>query len=65
MQASWHVSKDEAFVCEAEDLERLTKLFKSRVGEVSWEIVCADGIDRSGEGVHSIYSSACVGCFRH
>ena len=54
MQASWHVSKDEAFVCEAEDLERLTKLFKSRVGEVSWEIVCADGIDRSGEDLTAL-----------
>ena len=54
MQASWRVSKDEAFVCEAEDLERLTKLLKSRVGEVSWEIVCADGIDRSGEGLTAL-----------
>ena len=54
MQASWRVSKDEAFVCEAEDLERLTKLLKSRVGEVSWEIVCADGIDRSSEDLTAL-----------
>ena len=49
MQAHWNISKNEAFVCEAEDLERLTKLLESHVGEVSWEITCADGIDRSGK----------------
>ena len=35
MQGSWSVFKDGAFVCEAEDLERLTKLLESHVGEVS------------------------------
>ena len=54
MQASWSVSKDGAFVCEADDLERLTKLLESHVGEVSWEIACADGIDRSGQDLTAL-----------
>ena len=54
MQASWSVSKNGAFICEADDLERLTKLLESHVGEVSWEIACADGIDRRGQDLTAL-----------
>ena len=54
MKAKWSISKEGAFVCEAEDLERLTRLLDSEVGELSWEIACADGVTRSGENVATL-----------
>ena len=51
VKAKWSISKDGAFVCEAEDLERLTRLLELEVGEISWEIACADGVTRSGDNV--------------
>ena len=54
MRASWSISKNDAFVCEAEDLRRLIKLLESHASEVSWKIVCTDGIDRSGEDLAAL-----------
>ena len=54
MKAKWTISKAGAVVCEAEDLERLIRLLDSEVGELPWEIVCADGVTRSGKNVATL-----------
>ncbi|MGH8544552.1 MAG: hypothetical protein ACREX3_13180 [Gammaproteobacteria bacterium] len=54
MQASRRISKGDAFVCEADEVQRLAKLLESRVGDVSWEIGCADGIDRKGHNLEEL-----------
>ena len=54
MHAEWSTAKGGAFVCEAEDLKRLTTLLESKVGEVSWKIMCADGLTRSGDEITTL-----------
>ena len=54
MLASSTISKCQAFVCDDEDLRRLIQLLESRVGPVSWTILCSDGIDRTGDDIEEL-----------
>ena len=54
MQARSTISKCQAFVCHDEDLRRLIQLLESRVGPVSWTILCSDSIDRTGDDIEEL-----------